>query len=66
MPIYEYICEKCKLEFEALVRGDEQPECPKCGDADLQKQMSVTSAHSASGANPPGCPTECSPARAPM
>ena len=32
MPIYEYACHDCGREFETLVRGDEQPKCPKCGD----------------------------------
>ena len=31
MPIYEYVCAKCRQEFEALVRGEEKPECPECG-----------------------------------
>ena len=32
MPIYEFICESCRHEFETLVTcvGGEAP-CPKCG-----------------------------------
>ncbi len=41
MPIYEYSCDSCGHEFEELVRGDEQPACPKCGKKKLQRQMSA-------------------------
>lgn len=47
MPIYEYACKKCGREFEELIRGDEKPVCPNCGDADVQRQMSVLAAHMA-------------------
>ena len=46
MPIYEYVCNKCRHPFEALLRSGEQPECPKCGSKNLSKQFSVPSAHS--------------------
>ena len=29
MPIYEYICDNCNNEFEALVFGGDTPECPE-------------------------------------
>lgn len=45
MPLYEYHCEKCEHEFEYLLRGQEQPECPQCGSAELKKLISVPSAH---------------------
>ncbi len=45
MPIYEYVCRKCRHEFEVLVRGNEQPECPQCGDRKLDKLLSVPAAH---------------------
>ena len=67
MPIYEYVCAKCKQEFELLVRGSEVPECPECGGKKLNKLMSAPSAHSGTGVNPPGCPSECNPrGQAPM
>lgn len=47
MPIYEYICEDCKHQFEALVRNSSsQPEdgCPKCHSARLQRKLSTFSA----------------------
>ena len=41
MPIYEYRCESCGNEFEALVRGGAQPACPSCGGTKSEKLLSV-------------------------
>ncbi len=46
MPIYEYTCKNCGREFEELVRADEQPACPSCGQGGVERQMSVPAAHS--------------------
>ena len=48
MPIYEYVCRRCRREFEVLVRGSENPVCPHCAAVDIDRQMSVPSAHVAS------------------
>ncbi|MEO8499121.1 MAG: zinc ribbon domain-containing protein [Planctomycetota bacterium] len=45
MPIYEYTCDGCRTDFEMLVRGGEQPQCPTCGGTKLAKQFSVPAAH---------------------
>ena len=55
MPIYEYICSKCKRQFELLIRGDDKPVCPECGGGDLEKQWSVPAAHT--NGTPSSCPT---------
>ena len=45
MPLYEYECKTCDQTVEVLVRnGDEEPECPGCGDHDLEKVFSVPAA----------------------
>lgn len=44
MPIYEYACKKCEHQFETLVLGDEEIECPKCRSAKLQRLLSVPGA----------------------
>jgi len=41
MPIYEYFCKKCNKKFEALIMGDEKPECPECKSEDVEKLMSA-------------------------
>ena len=41
MPIFEYACQDCGHEFEALTRASTQPECPKCHSASLEKKLSV-------------------------
>jgi putative FmdB family regulatory protein len=56
MPIYEYLCRSCGQEFEELVRGDEQPACPACGEQQVEKQMSVPAAHTANSSQP-ACPS---------
>lgn len=39
MPLYDYRCRNCQLEFEALVRTGTAPACPRCGSAALDKQV---------------------------
>ena len=56
MPIFEYICKECQHQFEALVYGKEQAECPKCNSKKLEAQLSVF-AVSAKGASPSTTPS---------
>ena len=56
MPIYEYICQKCHHQFEALLYGKEKAECPKCHATKLEPQLSVF-AVSAKGSAPSASPT---------
>ena len=48
MPLFEYACRQCEHQFEALVRGNETPECPSCHSAELERRLSVFAAHTAS------------------
>ena len=41
MPIFEYRCQSCKHEFEALVRSSDVPACEKCGARNLEKLLSL-------------------------
>jgi len=43
MPIYEYVCQACGHDLEALQKLSDVPltECPKCGKAELKKQVSA-------------------------
>ena len=41
MPIFEYVCNECDHQFEALVYGKEKAECPKCHSHKLAPQLSV-------------------------
>ncbi|NIP84950.1 MAG: zinc ribbon domain-containing protein [Planctomycetales bacterium] len=52
MPLYEYVCEDCRSEFELLVRGSQPPLCPNCGGKRLEKLLSVPAAHTSSGSSP--------------
>ncbi len=44
MPIFEYRCKKCELEFETLVLGRETPECPTCHGSKLERFLSTFAA----------------------
>ncbi len=54
MPLYEFHCPKCDHDVEILVRGSEQPVCPDCGSEQIQRLLSVVSAHVAGGGKPSG------------
>lgn len=43
MPIYEYQCEACSHNLEALQKLSDAPlvDCPECGKASLKKQISA-------------------------
>jgi len=41
MPIYEYCCEDCQKNFEKLVFGSEQPDCPSCNSKKVNRLMST-------------------------
>ncbi len=45
MPIYEYACEACGHEFEALQKVNDKPlkKCPECGKPRLKKLLSAPS-----------------------
>jgi putative FmdB family regulatory protein len=59
MPIFEYVCEKCHHEFEALVYGQEKAECPKCHSKKLEAQLSVFAAQSKGGSTDSATPGPC-------
>ena len=42
MPLYEYRCERCGMEFERIVFNEsEKIECPECQGRDVRRLMSV-------------------------
>ncbi len=55
MPIYEYVCRDCNVEFEALIRSDELPICESCGSGSLDKLLSVPAAHGGGTTEFPPC-----------
>ena len=40
MPIFEYVCQQCKHQFEAIVLGTQKAACPKCESKRLSQQLS--------------------------
>jgi putative FmdB family regulatory protein len=62
MPIYEYICQDCRHEFEALrpmSQADLAVACAKCGGENIKRKISVFFAESGgkavAGASAPAC-----------
>ena len=47
MPIYEYACQGCGSQFEAIVRSSDTPQCPECSSEELEKLLSVFAVGSA-------------------
>ena len=40
MPIFEYVCQQCNHQFEAIVMGKQKAACPKCESKRLSQQLS--------------------------
>jgi putative FmdB family regulatory protein len=63
MPIYEYACEKCQHQFEALCFASDAspPACPECGGTRVRKLLSAGAIRpngiptGAGGFTPPAC-----------
>jgi putative FmdB family regulatory protein len=54
MPIYEYRCRDCGVEFEVLVRDGDPVTCPHCRSGSLQKLLSPPFVSSRRTARPTG------------
>lgn len=47
MPTFDYSCRACQHQFEEWVRKrDETPACPACGEADVERLLSIPTVHS--------------------
>ena len=44
MPIFEFHCQACGHDFEKLVFGSDEVECPNCQQKQVEKLMSACSA----------------------
>jgi putative FmdB family regulatory protein len=66
VPVYEYVCSRCDRQFEELILGQEQPRCPGCGAAELERILSVVNAGTTNKASvaPSSCGT-CGDPRGP-
>ncbi|MCX6011607.1 MAG: zinc ribbon domain-containing protein [Chloroflexi bacterium] len=61
MPIYEYVCDKCRLKFEllkAMSQSEEDAPCPKCGTSARRALSSF--ARSSVGSESSGNGSACS------
>jgi len=48
MPIYEFFCDRCEVQFEELVRNGDKPRCPACSTNDVRRLLSRFAVHSTS------------------
>lgn len=57
MPLFEYICRRCKQQTELLARSEERVVCPACGSVKMERQLSRFAPVSSAAAEPPcsGC-----------
>jgi len=68
MPIFEYVCQQCKHQFEAIVLGTQKAACPKCESKRLSQQLSsfaVRGEKSREIASPSGACGSCGDPRGP-
>ena len=52
MPIYEFICQECGLEFEELLRSASlitEVSCPACESPDVARKLSIFASPAAGG-----------------
>lgn len=64
MPIYEFVCQDCRENFDKLVRiaGEQQVVCPYCGSAQTRKKISLfASKTKGGGAFSNGGGSDCAP-----
>lgn len=60
VPIYEYTCPKCGLDFEQLLMDrNEKVKCPECGAKNPKKRFSVFAHKSDSGFTSSSGGSEC-------
>jgi putative FmdB family regulatory protein len=58
MPIYEYICDDCKSQFEKIVINRQQEiSCPTCSGKKATIQLSVFSSATVGGSGKPSGPS---------
>lgn len=60
MPIFEYHCSGCGLDFEQLVRPEDRVACPECGSSRVRKQLSVVATPRTRGGESDGAGGCCS------
>lgn len=58
MPLFDYACQKCEHEFEALTRSGDEVKCPKCESKKVQKRLGVPAKPQVKGSTS-SLPTAC-------
>ncbi len=50
MPLYEFLCSKCLIEFEAIAKFKEEVKCPECKGI-AERQLSSYGGYKVNGSN---------------
>jgi putative FmdB family regulatory protein len=45
MPLFDFHCASCDTTVELMVKADARPACPKCGAAEMEKQIPMIAPH---------------------
>jgi putative FmdB family regulatory protein len=59
MPIFEYVCQQCRHQFEAIVLGTQKATCPKCESKRLSQQLSSFAVRGEKSQEPSGASGPC-------
>ena len=59
MPIFEYICQQCDNDFEALIYGSDEADCPKCHSKKLSPKLSVFAVSAKDSSSKPASTGAC-------
>jgi putative FmdB family regulatory protein len=58
MPVYEYRCAACGVDFERyLTTGGAAVACPSCASGDVRRKLSVVSVKTAAAFSPSAMPS---------
>ena len=58
MPIYEYLCPQCQERFSLMQKmgtSESETRCPKCGSAEVARQISGCAVSSSTPDSAPSC-----------
>ena len=59
MPIFEYKCNQCGIDFEMLVNPSTLPVCKSCGSENIEKKLSLFGFSTNTGNDTPSCADSC-------
>ena len=65
MPLFEFRCSACEVDFEVLIRAGDRAACPECGTQSLEKLFSESAPPATAGRALPIASAACPPGPGP-